>query len=144
MTNTIAKIELSTTCQCYACETCSMSYVGEGECLECDTQLTPARYCDSICWEDSNNSAEYALDDYLKSVGNPGYLRIEGSRMGWQLLSGSATVPAQWNKLRDALAINGDYILAMEITNESFTVRRSSHDEPTGARFVISPAEGEE
>lgn len=144
MTTTIAKVELSTTCSCYECETCSISYLEEGRCSECDTQLTPAPYCNSICWDDSNNMAEYALEEYLKTVGQPEYLKIEGRAMGWQRLSGWATVKADWESLRNALRINGEYTLRMEITDDSFKVRRSSHDEPMGAYFTVSPAEGDD
>ena len=140
MNAVIGKVEVSTQCECYACETCNMSYVGEGECYECDTALTPARYCDSICWEDANNMAEEIVEDYLKLMDNPKRLRIEGRRMGWQNLSGYADVKPTWAAIRDALWINGELKLTLKVEEGGiFTARRYSHDEPVGASFSIFP-----
>lgn len=141
MNATIRKVEFSTTCQCYACETCNMSYAGAGQCFECDTELTPARYCDSICWEDMTMVAEDAVEEYLKSMDNPTHLRIEGRAMGWQRRSGWKDSKSDWKSLHDSLSINGEYTLRMEIDTAAgiFTVRRYSHDEPTGATFSIYP-----
>jgi hypothetical protein len=141
MSSTISKLEITNSCTCYHCSTCDVGWTSGGDCADCGNELQPTTYCDGICWEDSNMTAEYALEEYLKSVDNPNYVRIEGRAMGWQRRSGWKDSKSDWESLRDSLSIDGEYTLRMEIDSAAgiFTVWRYSHDEPTGARFSIYP-----
>lgn len=141
MNATITKLEISNSCTCHYCKECSVGWVGGGNCIDCGSELQPTTYCDAICWEDSNMAAEYAVEEYLNSINNPTHLRIEGRAMGWQRRSGWKDTKSDWESLRDSLSIDGEYTLRMEIDTAAgiFTVRRYSHDEPTGASFSIYP-----
>jgi hypothetical protein len=62
-------------------------------------------------------------------------VRIIGTAIGWRRLSGyKDTTPKE---LVEALSLNGDYTLKFDLTGTTLSVKRYSHDEPTGARFFI-------
>jgi hypothetical protein len=87
---------------------------------------------------------EYLLPAFMTAHNNPEYLRIAGSRMGWQARSGYKVIKATHKELWDALTFSGDWTLSYVLEGDSLTVTRYSHDEPTGASFTIKPDKGEE
>lgn len=143
MNATKSKFEISSDCQCFTCTTCCIGFIGmpaDGRCQECDAELQSDSYCSGACWDDANYMGELALDDWLKSMDEPKHLRIEGRAMGWQRRSGWTDVAATWEKLRDALRIDGDFRLQFSVDEHGIlTARRYSHDEPVGASFSIYP-----
>jgi hypothetical protein len=71
-------------------------------------------------------------------------VRISGTAIGWRRLSGyKDTTPKE---LVEALSLNGDYTLKFDLTGTTLSVKRYSHDEPTGASFTVdvAPVESEE
>jgi len=80
------------------------------------------------------------FNEWCVSVGNPSHVRIEGSAMGWQRRSGYKEINAEWKDLLSALTLNGEWLLTIEREGDTFKIRRSSHDEPTGASFTLTPA----
>jgi hypothetical protein len=62
--------------------------------------------------------------------------------MGWQRSSGEAVV--DFDKVLDALKINGDFNLRFKQEGTVLTATRSSHDEPTGAGFSFTLIQGED
>ena len=138
-----SRVEISTDCQCFTCITCCIGFIGmpaDGRCQECDAELQSDTYCSGACWDDANYIAEEMLTEYVASNENTKRLRIEGRRMGWRNLSGWADVRSDWKSLLNALRIDGDFTIRMEIDGDGiFTARRYSHDEPTGASFSIYP-----
>ena len=143
MTTTLAKVEISSNCECFTCNTCECGIIGgteDGRCLDCGSELQSDTYCTGMCWEDANYSGEMVFDDYLKEYSQPQHLRIEGRRMGWMARSGYKDVKATWPALRDALMIDGEFRIVFKVEEGGiFTARRFSHDEPTGASFSIYP-----
>lgn len=138
-----SRVEISTDCQCYHCQGCDVGWVGrpeDGRCVDCGGELQSMTYCDGTCWEDASYIAEEMLTEYVASNEDTKRLRIEGRRMGWRNLSGWADVRSDWESLLNALRIDGDFTIRMEIDGDGiFTARRYSHDEPTGAYFSIYP-----
>jgi hypothetical protein len=65
-----------------------------------------------------------------------GNVRIEGSGMGWQRVSGRAIV--DMTDILPALRVNGDYRLVVTLDGGELSAVRSSHDEPCGASFRIT------
>lgn len=102
--------------------------------------MISADYCLEVCYRYKHEDwDEFVLPQWLDSVGNPSYVRIEGKNMGWTRASGQANIEADWQEIFRALTLNGDYRLVLEIEGKHFTVQRYSHDEPTGASFTIYP-----
>jgi hypothetical protein len=56
--------------------------------------------------------------------------------MNWDKVSGEAVV--SFDKVLDALKINGDFNLRFKQEGTVLTAIRSSHDEPTGAGFSFT------
>jgi hypothetical protein len=109
-------------------------------CDECKVEGVMADYCQDVCYDYKHENWRSDLfPDWLKLVGEPEHLLIQGRAMGWQRQSGMATLDATWTDLFRALTINGEYTLKMKLEGKNFTVVRYSHDEPTGATFTIQP-----
>jgi hypothetical protein len=64
---------------------------------------------------------------------------IEGSGVTWQNVSGSTGLMTSFNEVREFLTGNFDYTLVFtyDTAKRTLSVRRSSHDEPTGAYFEL-------
>lgn len=142
MNATAIRFELDTYCQCKHCDACGVGYTGDvATCSECEGELRDiAEGCGGWCWDEAVTFGEYAIEDYLKSVGNPRHLRIEGRAMGWQRRSGWTDVPATWQKIREALSLDrADFRLSFKVEDSEMTATRYSHDEPVGATFNIFP-----
>jgi hypothetical protein len=143
--STITTIEevFTTNCGCYDCPKCGLLMTSDEEaptCDECQVEGVMSDYCQDVCYDYKHeNWRTDFFPTWLKLVGEPEHLLIQGRSMGWQRLNGVATLDATWTDLFRALSINGEYTLRMKLEGENFTVVRSSHDEPTGAHFSIHP-----
>lgn len=105
---------------------------------------TPSDDCFD-CWEDSVWLFKDIMNSWRKAVGvNWDSVRITGKSMGWQGKSGEAVVP--FEKVLDALKINGDFTLRFKQDGSTLTATRSSHDEYCASfsfTLVQDEAEGE-
>lgn len=147
MSKTAIKFGLDTNCYCSSCANCGISYMDQRElCDECNNPVSELKYgCAGECWQDSNECAEYALDEYLAAVNNPQYLRIDGMNMGWRRVSGHRVIRANWKELKESLSLDrADYRLEFTYEDDTFKAKRWSHDEPMGASFTITPTDEED
>jgi hypothetical protein len=77
------------------------------------------------------------MNTWRKTVGvDWNTVRITGRAMNWDKVSGEAVV--SFDKVLDALKINGDFNLRFKQEGTVLTATRSSHDEPTGAGFTFT------
>jgi len=142
---TVEKITLTSNCQCYDCtnadcSTLTISEDYEPECSECGQATKPASNCDGICYESERDYLENEVfANWLMKVGNPTWLKVSGKNVGWRNLSGYDKVLSNFGTLFDYLTFNGDWTLTFTCNGAEFHVRRSSHDEPTGASYIIEP-----
>jgi hypothetical protein len=143
--------ELSNNCTCVYCPTCAVSGYGidlPSNCDDCKGELQPYfENCYGDCYDYAvEDIADNIFPEAMARLGNPTYLKIEGRAMGWQRLQGYAICQGTWESFYNKLRINGEYTLRFKLAGDSFTVIRSSHDEPTGAFFEVlaSKEEGED
>jgi hypothetical protein len=69
-------------------------------------------------------------------------VRIEGADMTWQRLRGytELILDNEPKRVVEAFTIGGDFTLQLSLDNDGqLSVRRFSHDEPTGCRMVALP-----
>lgn len=147
MSKIAIRFELDTNCYCSSCANCGIGYMDERElCDECNNPVSQLEYgCGGECWQDSKECADYAIQEYLDAINNPQYLRIDGQAMGWRRLSGHKIIRANWEELFNALALDrADYRLQFTYEDDIFKVIRYSHDEPMGARFIVSATDEED
>lgn len=133
------KIELDTYCACRYCDTCGMG-TESPTCDECQAETREMDYCDGACWEYKIDWLDESLDEWYLLVGNPSYLRLDGSRMGWQSRSGYKVIKATRKELLSTLFSVGDARLDFIFNGAELTITRYSHDEPMGAHFTVTPA----
>lgn len=95
--------------------------------------------CDGwVCYQPiKDDFEENIFPEFLARNNDPLFVKITGKAMGWQRLTGTATIPADFDKVFNALTINGDWTLRIKLEGNVLTVVRSSHDEPRGATFTI-------
>jgi hypothetical protein len=96
--------------------------------------------CAGWCYDDGLQYLSDMIDTWLdrNGMGWGDEVIIEGTGMGWLRQSGTAVCTAQ--NIVNTLSLNGEWKLAFTIgVNDFFTATRYSHDEPTGASFVIAP-----
>ena len=95
------------------------------------------------CWEDSVWLFKDMMNSWRKDVGVKwDTVRITGRNMGWQHTSGEAVV--SFDKVLDALKINGDFTLRFKHEGTVLTATRSSHDEySAGFSFTLIQDEDE-
>ena len=137
--------ELSNSCTCMRCDTCETHTGDFDECGECGNATIAAEWCDNTCWElIKDDLADNIFPEWLTRNGSPEYIRIHGRRMGWTNAEGSAVISAEFQDLLNALTINGDWNLRFTLSGDEFTIQRYSHDEPTGASFILSPSAGDD
>jgi hypothetical protein len=125
MDSSVIKYELSTDCTC--------------ESYDEDTDTSsPAEVCWGECWDDRAGNLKYeVIKPWLEANGwdEDTIVRVEGSNMTWQRRSGYAvTTPRE---LLDTLSFGHQYRLDFALEGKSLSLVRYSHDEPTGASFVI-------
>ena len=129
---------LSSSCQCRQCDSCSLG-TEDFLCSECGAETRELGDCDSFCYDYRLEWVESDLQDFC-TANACDYIKLEGSGMGWQSRSGYKVIEATRKELLDSLTFSGEWFLEFKREGGSFTVKRSSHDEPTGAYFTIKPA----
>jgi hypothetical protein len=103
---------------------------------------TPSDDCFG-CWQHSMLLLDDLMNDWRETINADwNTVKIVGHAMGWQRRSGEAVVP--FNKVLKSLTINGDFNLNFVYEDETLTVIRSSHDEPMGAKFLLTLIADEE
>lgn len=129
MEHTLIEVKLSTECCCEDYdETNDVSY--------------PSDFCYG-CYDDDKNEVDVLLLDWAQRNHHEGeFVKVAGSEMLWTRISLTRVIPLE--NLVDYLALNGDYNLYFKLDGKELTVLRTSHDEPTGASFIVTPAEEED
>jgi len=97
-------------------------------------------YCTDYCWETGIENVEWLLQTWLgkQNIGGQVYdLHIGGGGIGWQRREGYTIAKSTAQGVLDKLGIGGDYILRFTLQGEELSVRRSSHDEPTGTGKLV-------
>lgn len=139
-TQEMSKYEISTDCQCRYCESCGIGTESE-TCDECQQGTRSMDYCDGACWE---YKRDWLAEDIERFTKDHSHVRIDGQRMGWQSRSGYLIVEADDRAIWNALTFSGDWTLYVECDGQTMTIRRTSHDEPMGATFILTPTNDEE
>jgi len=99
----------------------------------------PADWCIG-CWEDNKFIVESMVFEWRRRNNYDGdYVGVDVERMLWTNISLKTAIPLE--KLFDFLSLKGDYTLYFKLDDKTLTVRRTSHDEPMGAYFLIRPLE---
>ena len=118
---------LTTSCTCEV-------YVDDNE-----NEAVPSDECFG-CYEDDKRNIIEALDKWIAEL-ELSHVEIQGRDMGWTRASGAMIIDADSEKLIKSMQIDGDFSLEFELPDEDlshdFKVMRYSHDEPTGATFLI-------
>jgi hypothetical protein len=109
---------------------------------ELETNCGCVSYCE--CWEDNKEDTLACLTQWLIRNGEPEGVLIAGAAMTWLRRTGhklerNNNTGKLAQQILEALAINGEFILKLSLEGKELTARRSSHDEPTGASFVLRP-----
>ena len=133
--------ELSNSCQCRICDACCIG-TESLTCEECSSETRSLDYCDDGCWDYKLQWLNEMVEEWSKNCAR-GWMVVSGRAMGWQRTSGHTdAMPATGKELLKALTFSGDWTLDFKLDQENLlTVRRWSHDEPTGASFIVSPSE---
>jgi len=139
-----ACLELSSDCSHYFCKPCGVIYNEDLPCQDC---AGPVEYwpvtCD--CWHDSAADIVDMAGQWYAAQGGDGYagVFVVGMGIGWTNSAGRFYVE-EIGEILEAFTINGDYRLEFTWTDYGLTVRRWSHDEPTGgARFLCESVANE-
>jgi hypothetical protein len=111
------------------------------ESLDENDNPIPTEHCWGDCYDIAlENLDEQVLKPWLNhhDLDLSSELRVEGSAMGWRKAFGTYEVLAE--DLLDSLIFDGDWKLYFTLDNKhNLSVVRYSHDEPTGAFFLVSP-----
>ena len=132
MNNEITEVELTSSCVCVVFD-------------EYDKEL-PSEECFG-CWSDALEDLDHdVLTPWLRAVdaGDGDYVKIDGEGVGWMRRSGSFTVMVDQFGRTDfvddvisLLSLDGDFRLVFELSGDILSVRRWSHDEPTGSAVFV-------
>ena len=108
--------------------------------LDSNGNPVPARDCYG-CWQDDQSNVEWdMLAPWLSanSIGEDDKLYIGGDGIGWRRLSGYTIAEPTIEDIVLRLTRNiGDFTLYFKYDGKDLTVRRSSHDEPTGTGVMV-------
>jgi hypothetical protein len=102
----------------------------------------PSDFC-SGCYEQAVFEAEAIIFEWRRRnyyVGE--YVVVRATNLTWQNISIDKVVHLE--QLITLLKINGEYTLYVQLDGNQLTVRRTSHDEPTGAFFDVIFIEDDE
>jgi hypothetical protein len=100
-------------------------------------QSYPADYCVG-CYEDGKFQVEAMLFEWGERTGFYGeYLETTSTHENWNGISLKRVVHV--SELIQSLELRGDYTLYFRLDNDELTIRRTSHDEPVGASFLVKP-----
>lgn len=112
---------------------CTCEYYDDNE------ELVPSDECFG-CYDDEKALLVETLNNWIAQL-ELSHIEIQGRNMGWTRANGAMIIDADSEELIKALQLNGDFRLEFELPDEDFDhdfkVTRYSHDEPTGATFLI-------
>jgi hypothetical protein len=101
--------------------------------------LTPSDECFG-CYDDDKALLIETLDKWIAEL-ELSHIEVQGRGMGWTRANGSVIIDADAEELIKAMQLRGDFRLEFELPDQDydhdFKVMRYSHDEPTGATFLI-------
>ena len=136
-------LELSSSCSHYVCNDCDIAY---DEDLACETCAGPVveyfGWC--TCWDDNAAAIVDMSGQWYETHGGEGCASVfvVGMGIGWTNSAGRFSLDI--GDIISAFTLNGDYRLEFAWTDYGLTVRRWSHDEPTGgARFLCESVANE-
>ena len=106
-----------------------------------ENEITPD-YCFGDCYQEAKDFTLELLEEWLERNNHPSAVIIQGRAMGWQRRDGYALIRANGSdkiaaEIISKLQLNGDFNLQFTLKGKACTVRRGSHDEPTGASFEL-------
>lgn len=109
------------------------------EMIDDNDELVPSNECFG-CYDDDKALLVETLDKWIAEL-ELSHIEVQGRGMGWTRANGSVIIDADIEELIKALQLRGDFRLEFELPDEcfdhDFKVMRYSHDEPTGATFLI-------
>ena len=113
----------------------------ENDCPVLDSNGNPVPASDCYgCYEDDMSNVEWSmLAPWLSanSIGEDDKLYIGGDGIGWRRLSGYTIAEPTIEAIVQRLGGDMDFTLYFRFDGEALTVRRSSHDEPTGTGVMV-------
>jgi hypothetical protein len=116
------------------------------ECLyldEEDKEVIPDD-CFGECYQEAKDFTLELIEEWLERNDYPDAVIIQGRAMGWQRREGYALIREAGSEdmaraILDKLTLNADFTLNFTLQGKACTIRRGSHDEPTGASFELQP-----
>ena len=122
------------------CTCTEWDYENECDVLDEQGNPVPAKDCYG-CWQDDQSNVEWSmLAPFLSANGieETDKLFIGGDGLGWRRLSGYTIAEPNIEDIVLRLTRNiGDFTLYFKFDGKNLTVRRSSHDEPTGTGEMV-------
>jgi len=130
----VIEYEVSSNCTC-------TEYDSENDCEVTDSNgnPVPARDCYG-CWKDDMSNVSWdMLAPWLADNGIEAddKLYIGGDGIGWQRRSGYTIAEPTIEAIVERLGGDMDFTLYFKYDGKNLTVRRSSHDEPTGTGPLV-------
>jgi hypothetical protein len=102
----------------------------------------PSDFCVG-CYEQSVFEAEAIMFEWRRRNFYQGeYALVRATNLNWDSISINKVVHLE--KLVDLLKLKGEYTLYIQLDGRDLTIRRTSHDEPTGAFFDVQFIEDDE
>ncbi|NBW11615.1 MAG: hypothetical protein EBR82_26650 [Caulobacteraceae bacterium] len=130
----VLEYEVSNNCRCT-----QFDYENDCEVLDDKGNPVPSDWCNG-CWQDDMSNIDYdMLVPWIQANGieETDCLYIGGDGIGWQRRSGWTISAPTIDDIVDKLSLNGDFTLYFKYDGKDLTVRRSSHDEPTGTGVMV-------
>lgn len=122
--NPLLEVSLSSDCTCEEYD-------------ETTDQAYPADFCFG-CYEDNKAFVEHMFLEWRERTGFTGdYVRLNGTHVSWQSISITRIVHI--SDVVESLELRGDFTLYFQLDNDKLSIRRTSHDEPTGAHYLVLP-----
>lgn len=88
------------------------------------------------CFEDSLAMVDEMVTQWVNSIEFEGSaVRVDGTGMGWQRLSGYAETTI--DDIPKSLYLNGEFRIVFTLDGNELSAVRYSHDEPTGTGKII-------
>ena len=100
-----------------------------------ETDWEPASECFG-CFKEAYEDAQFLLTDWrdANNLDADGDVDVHAMLVGWQRETIIGRIAA--NEILEMLLLNGDYRIQLKTdTDNNLVAIRTSHDEPTGARF---------
>ena len=93
--------------------------------------------CWGWCYQYAEEDTDNTLDEWARRNDYPSdTVRIESKAIGWRQVAGYAVTSLEG--VAKVLRLNGDYRIEFIVEGNDLTIKRWSHDEPTGATFTAN------